>query len=64
MVLLGSVEYDPKNIKPCNDDECVIGEDIYIELVRPGLVKIGYLPKEKKDKKPTKKDSSDEESEE
>lgn len=45
MTLLGSTDYDPKNIKPCNDDECVIGEDIYNEIVRPGLVKIGYLPK-------------------
>ena len=63
MVLLGSFDYNPKNIQPCNEDECVLGEDIYLEIVRPGLVKLGYLPKEKKEKK-AKKDESEDDSDE
>ena len=59
MVLLGSNDYNPNNIQPCNDDESIIGEDIYKEIVRPGLVKMGYLPKDKKVVQKEKESSSD-----
>ena len=57
MVLLGSADYNPNNIQPCTEEESVLGEEIYTEIVRPGLVKMGYLPKEKKDKPPKNSES-------
>lgn len=65
MVKLGSFEFVP-DLNPCLQDESVLGDELYLQIVRPRLYKLGYVPKEKKAGEIEKKveDDSDEEQEE
>lgn len=50
MLLLGDLKKDRLEdfiIEPCLEDEVVLGEKFYTELIRPFCVAKGYLPKNK-----------------
>lgn len=51
MIKLGSFDFVPEQQNPCQEDECVLGEDLYVDLVRPKLYRMDFVPKDKKDKK-------------
>ena len=34
------------NVQPCVEEDCVIGEDLYVSLIRPICANKGYIPKQ------------------
>jgi hypothetical protein len=48
MLQLGDINKKSENdfqIEPCLDEDVILGEDFYIELIRPVCTAKGYLPK-------------------
>ena len=42
---LKKVKVEDFNVEPCLDDDVILGEEFYTELIRPICVQKGYLPK-------------------
>lgn len=58
MLQLGDINkknYEDFQVEPCLEDDVILGEDFYVELIRPVCVAKGYLPK----KPPTSEDVED-----
>lgn len=51
MIELGSFEFVEQQQNPCLDEESVLGEELYVDIVRPKLYRMDFVPKDKKDKK-------------
>lgn len=63
MMRLGTYDFVPE-IDPCTNDEFVLGDELYLEIVRPKLYRMDFVPKDKKESgKDTKKKSKEEDSE-
>lgn len=43
---LKKVKVEDFKVEPCLEDDRILGEDFYVELIRPICVKRGYLPKD------------------
>ena len=44
MKRLGTYDFVPF-VDPCTSNEVVLGEDLYLEIVRPKLYRMGFVPK-------------------
>lgn len=48
MLQLGDISkkrHEDFQVEPCLEDDVILGEDFYVELIRPVCVAKGYLPK-------------------
>lgn len=52
------MDIEDYKVEPCLDDDVILGEEFYLENIRPECVKKNYLPK----KVPTPEDLSSDES--
>lgn len=52
MTKLGTYDFVPF-MDPCTPDELVLGDELYLEIVRPKLYRMDFVPKDKKE--PAKK---------
>ena len=42
---LNKTKVEDFNVEPCLDDDVILGEEFYVDLIRPICVQKGYLPK-------------------
>lgn len=63
MTKLGTYDFVPF-VDPCTNDELVLGDELYLEIVRPKLYKMDFVPKDKKEPVKDAKKKKDSESEE